>query len=255
MEKINLRLPFILETIGETPRQSEIARENGLDAHQFIWVKKGEGKFIIDGKTFFLSEGEGMFMRRNVPHYYSSEGNDFLHTAWCTFTEGDGLVNYSIGTKNYLLFKVTEHINNEYKMLRATARSNTTPFKVSAAGYAFVCDFFENVTKTKDDILGKAKEFMENNCHMPITLDDVANVTGLDRYKLCRYFKKNNNDKSVMDELLDIRINKAKRLLRYSSENVETIAIMCGFESPSYFSMKFREKCGCTPSGYKNKRR
>lgn len=255
MEKYNNRLPFILETIGETPRQSDVIREKGLEAHQFIWVKGGEGKFVIDGKTFFLSKGEGMFMRRFVPHSYCSEGNCFLHTAWCTFNDGDGLVNYSIGLKNHLVFKVTEHINNEYKMLRETARSNTTPFKVSAAGYAFVCDFFENITKTKDDILGRAKEYMENNCHMLITLDDISQVTGLDRYKLCRYFKKNNNGKSVMDELLDIRIRKAKRLLRYSSENVETIAIMCGFESPSYFSLRFREKCSCSPSEYRSKRR
>ena len=42
MEKRNKRLPFILETIGETPKQSEINRDVGLDAHQFIWVKKAK---------------------------------------------------------------------------------------------------------------------------------------------------------------------------------------------------------------------
>ena len=253
MNKMNNRLPFVLETIGESLKQPTIIRENEFGVHQFIWVKKGEGKFSIDGKSFFLGEGDGMFMRRNVPHSYSGETNEF-HTVWCTFTDGDGLVNYSVGNKNYLLFHVNDHIKSEFRMLRDIAKSNTTPYKVSSAGYAFVCDLFENITKTKDDVIGKVKEYMENNCHMPITLDDVANVTGLDRYKLCRYFKKNNS-KSVMDELLDIRIGKAKRLLRYSSENVETIAIMCGFESPSYFSMKFREKCSCTPTEYRNKRR
>ena len=252
MEKKKYRLPFILETIGETPRQSEINREEGLDAHQFIWVKKGAGRFVIDGKTHFLSENEGMFMRRNVAHSYCSEGGEF-HTAWCTFNDGDYVVDYSIGNKTHVVFRVPEHIETEFKMLRDTAKSITTSYKVSAAGYSFVCDFFENITKNKDDVLGKAKEYMENNCHKPISLDEIADVTGLDRYALCRYFKKNSG-KTVMEELLSIRINKAKRLLRYSSENIETVAMLCGFESSSYFSLKFRERCGCSPTEYRRKR-
>ena len=112
----NNRLPFILETIGESPKQPEVIRENGLDAHQFIWVKKGEGKFTIDGKIFFLGEGDGMFMRRSVPQSYRAEGSE-LHTVWCTFKDCDGLVNYSIGNKNYLLFRVDEHIKSEFRMV------------------------------------------------------------------------------------------------------------------------------------------
>ena len=108
--------------------------------------------------------------------------------------------------------------------------------------------------KTSDDIIANVRQYLENNCNHPITLDDVANVSGLDKYALCRYFKKHNK-RSVMEELLSIRINKAKRLLRYTSENVETICFMCGFESHSYFSLRFREKCGCSPSEYRSKRR
>ena len=244
-------LPFKLETIGETPRQPKVERQTGLLSHQFIWIKKGEGKFVIEGKTLFLGEGEGMFMRRGIPHSYSSSGGSF-HTVWCTFSDDDRLVNYSIGDKNYMVFIVPGHIETEFRMLRETANSNVTPFRLSAAGYEFACVLFESITKRRDDIIGKARTYMENNCHLPITLDAIAAQVGLDRYSLCRYFKKNYG-KTVMEELLDIRISKAKRYLRYSSLNIEAIALSCGFESPSYLCLRFREKCTCTPSQYRKR--
>ena len=253
MNSINKKLPFILETIGESPKQPPVIREDGYEYHHIIWVKNGEGKFESEDKTYYLTKGEGMFMRRLVPHYYYPEGGIF-HTAWCTFSTDEGLLNYSIGEKKYLTFSMPEHLELEFRMLQNTAKSNATPFRISAAGYSFVTDFFEYVTKTSDDIIANVRQYLENNCNHPITLDDVANVSGLDKYALCRYFKKHNK-RSVMEELLSIRINKAKRLLRYTSENVETICFMCGFESPSYFSLRFREKCGCSPSEYRSKRR
>ncbi len=253
MSNINKKLPFILETIGENPKQPSIIRQGGYEYHHIIWVKNGEGKFEIQGKKFFLTQGEGMFMRRYVPHNYFPEGSTF-HTAWCTFTVDDGLLNYSIGERQYITFTMPEHLEQEYNMLQDTAKSNATPYKISAAGYSFVTEFLEYVTKTGDDVTANVRQYLEDNCHKPITLDEVAKVSGLDKYALCRYFKKHNK-RSVMDELLSIRINKAKRLLRYTSENVETICFMCGFESHSYFSLRFREKCGCSPSEYRSKRR
>lgn len=246
------RLPFILNTIGESPRQGTVNRAPGPAWNQFLWIKRGEGKFHIDGDTVILGEGQGMFMREGIPHRYAPLSSTF-HTAFCTFFATPNLVEYCIGDKAYLVFDVPDFLDRETTMLTQFARNNPSTLERSAAGYTYVTELFAAITKNSDDIITTVREFLENRCGEPLTLDDIAAVSGLDRFALCRYFKKHHK-RSVMDELKVIRIKKAKRLLRYSSESIEEIGKQCGFLSASYFAMRFREECGCTPGEYRSLR-
>jgi AraC-like DNA-binding protein len=87
-----------------------------------------------------------------------------------------------------------------------------------------------------------------------LTLDEIAREIETDKFSLCRYFAKHHN-RSVMDELKYIRISHAKQRLRYSSDSVEEIGHKCGFESPSYFALRFREITGRTPLEYRKQYR
>lgn len=51
--------------------------------------------------------------------------------------------------------------------------------------------------------------------------------------------------------ILTLRLNRAKNLLIYSSDNIKQIAFQCGFSSPYYFSKCFTEKIGQTPTQYR----
>jgi len=246
------RLPFILNTIGEMPKQNYTDRNPGPAWNQFIWVKAGAGKFEIAGDTHILGEGQGMFMRSGVPHrYYPCD--DVFHTCFCTFFSTPNLVDYCIGDKPYILFDVPDFVEKETDMLGNLARSNASTLELSSAGYTYVTELFAAITKNSDGIIERVREILEKRCGEQICLDDIAAELKMNRFTLCRYFKKHHK-RSVMDELRVIRIKKAKRLLRYSSENIETIGRLCGFDSPSYFSMRFREECGCSPTEYRNAR-
>ncbi len=50
--------------------------------------------------------------------------------------------------------------------------------------------------------------------------------------------------------IIDYRIKIAKKLLLSGEFKIYEIAEMCGFESESYFSRKFKKICGCSPSKY-----
>ena len=246
------RLPFILNTIGETGREHTVCRDPGPAWNQFIWVKEGEGKFDIAGSSHIIGAGQGMFMKNGIPHRYSPK-SDVFHTSWCTFFAAPSLVEYCIGDKPYIIFDVPDFLEKETEMLTALARSSASTLELSSAGYAYVTSLFAAITTNTDSVISNVNEYLENNCHLPLTLDEISDAVGLNRFSLCRYFKKH-HIRSVMDELLHIRIKKAKRLLRYSHENIESVGKLCGFDSPSYFSMRFREECGCSPSEYKKMR-
>lgn len=51
--------------------------------------------------------------------------------------------------------------------------------------------------------------------------------------------------------LTTLRINAAKELLHADSLSIVEIAAQCGFNSASYFTKKFREETGLTPTEYK----
>lgn len=243
------RLPIILHTIGESPHQGAISRSNDIKWNQFIWVKSGSGVFRSGERTFHLSKGDGIFLRNSESHSYS--GKD-LHTVWCTFSASENLLNYVIGDKKYLLFSVPDFLERETNALKSLAQSGADTLEISSATYSYVIELFTAITKETDPVISGAKRFMKENYSKPLSLDDIAQSVGMDRFALCRYFKKNHK-RSVINELKKIRISAAKRLLRYSDEKIENIARLCGFENPSYFSLRFREECSCTPLEYRNK--
>ena len=241
-------LPFVIHTLGESAPQSPINRPTGFETHHLIWVTEGSGTFTIDGKTFTLEKGEGIFTRAHIPHSYKGE---YFSTMWLTFTmSGDALDCIGIG--NVLHFFVPENMTNEARHLLAFANGNSNIVSRSAAGYSFITDFFMKVLSQSTSISDRALDILERRYSEPLSLDDIARELGTDKYTLCRTYKAEKGV-TVMDDLFRIRISKAKRFLKISSENISEIGLMCGFENSCYFIKRFREKVGCTPSQYRSK--
>ncbi|MFU0828521.1 MAG: Stage 0 sporulation A-like protein [Lachnoclostridium sp.] len=60
--------------------------------------------------------------------------------------------------------------------------------------------------------------------------------------------------KTFIEYLTELRMNKAKQLLRCTDKRSGEIALEVGYKDPHYFSYLFRKTQGCTPSEYRNKR-
>ena len=243
------KLPFVLAHLGESEKQSPINRPNGFEWHEFIWVKHGIGTFTVRDERFILEEGYGIFIRANVPHTY--EGNPF-HTRWCTFSADSRVLDYVLGSREFLCFSCPTYLESETDTLIRTANSAADLMARSAAGYAFVTDLFLTITRSEISPDVRTAEFLETHYSEAITLDDIASAVGVDKYALCRDFRQKRGI-SIMEHLKQIRIAKAKRFLRYSSESVAEIGRMCGFESASYFIKRFGEVCACTPREYRER--
>lgn len=55
--------------------------------------------------------------------------------------------------------------------------------------------------------------------------------------------------------LLEYRLLKAKQLLQYSTKKVQELAPLCGFKSSSYFSVRFADRFGMSPTQMRNELR
>ncbi|WP_050929618.1 GlxA family transcriptional regulator [Aestuariivita boseongensis] len=90
-------------------------------------------------------------------------------------------------------------------------------------------------------------QIMENNIEDPLTPDEIAEVVGLSSRQIERLFNKYLNT-SPKRYYLQMRLDKARDLLRQTSLPITEISVACGFRSSSHFSKCYRSSFGVSPS-------
>ena len=92
----------------------------------------------------------------------------------------------------------------------------------------------------------EAVQLMEANIEEPLTTHELSEHLGISRRQLERLFKK--YLKSVPSRYyLDLRLQKARRMLRESDRPAGEIALQTGFSSAAHFSTAYRNHFGMTP--------
>ena len=92
-------------------------------------------------------------------------------------------------------------------------------------------------------------EFICKNHHKRISLDEIAKLSGYSKYHFCRIFKRL-SEKTVIEYINTIRIEKAKELLKDSTLTIMEISYEVGFSHICHFNRNFKRIVGVTPSAY-----
>lgn len=106
-------------------------------------------------------------------------------------------------------------------------------------------------SKSISKAVTKTIEYIYNNIHERITLEEIAESVQLSPSHLSRLFKKEMGA-SVSDYIRDKKIERAKNLLRYSDFSFVEIANYLSFASQSHFIKTFEEYEGMTPKKYRD---
>lgn len=99
--------------------------------------------------------------------------------------------------------------------------------------------------------LKRVVEFIEQHLNQPLTLTDMAEVTGLSDYHFARMFKQATGYPPHR-YVLHRRLTRARQLLAGTPLNMTEIALRCGFGSSSHFSNRFRAETGVSPTVYRS---
>jgi len=100
--------------------------------------------------------------------------------------------------------------------------------------------------------LARCLEFIWNNYHKPIGVDDLARVAAMSKSGLHQAFV-DHIGRPPGTELHRVRIEKAKRLLGQSKIKLEEIAEKSGYQNANSFWVAFRHSTGLSPKQYQNK--
>ncbi|MBO5488434.1 MAG: response regulator transcription factor [Eubacterium sp.] len=123
----------------------------------------------------------------------------------------------------------------------------------------YIKDLFTRVMKLRDeqttemnsDIIENAKEFIrEHYMDETLTLNSVASEVNVSPNHLSAMFSQKTGQ-TFVKFLTDIRLGKAKELLKCTSKRSNEICEEIGYKDPHYFSHIFKKNVGCSPKQYR----
>jgi AraC family transcriptional regulator len=96
----------------------------------------------------------------------------------------------------------------------------------------------------------RAKEMMISHMDRGLSIARVATECALSRSHFSRAFKKNTG-LSPRDWFLQLRLDKARRLLTETGISISRISLDCGFADQSHFTRVFTRAVGHTPFNWR----
>lgn len=122
-----------------------------------------------------------------------------------------------------------------------------------------VVDFLSAPDNLKEDSLRDSKEpaeiremcrYLEDHYSEKISLEDVTQKVGFSKYYGGRLFKQYMGT-TIIDYLIQLRMNKAKELLLKDEYSIKQISYMIGYQDPNYFTWSFKKAMGMSPVKYR----
>jgi AraC family transcriptional regulator len=98
--------------------------------------------------------------------------------------------------------------------------------------------------------LRQVLDYIRSHLSQDLSITDLAQVTGMSPYYFLRLFKKSMHV-TPRQYIIQIRIDRAKELLRSRELSIAEIALQCGFTNQSHFTNVFRQITDTTPNIYR----
>ncbi|TYP78964.1 response regulator [Paenibacillus methanolicus] len=119
--------------------------------------------------------------------------------------------------------------------------------------FASISSYMERKKRNKDDyIINEILTILNQEYRHPITLASLSDRVYLSPNYLRILFK----DKmkiSIQEYLTNLRLSKAKELLKQTRHKIHEIGEMVGYENSTYFNIVFKNYMKMTPGEYRNK--
>lgn len=104
---------------------------------------------------------------------------------------------------------------------------------------------------TRDPDVGAALRFIRARANVALKVSDVLNHVAVSRRSLELHFQEEIG-RTIHEEILRVRIERAKHLLITSDQNILQIGTACGFSYASQFSRAFTRETGKTPLAFRH---
>ncbi len=232
---------------------NKFATQSRIERHE---IKFNELTFLISGEmTYYVNDIK-----------YPLFGGDIIYVPSDSMRQreiGDTLndyvsINFHSDKQLELDTVLSGCINNELKLLLSyfesaySLPSTDRQSKLRFALETIILQITDNIYDSYTSPLSaEIMSFISAHYTEKITLSDISQATFYSAAYCENEFKKTTG-KSIINYLIDVRVNAAKKLLSESSMSCARIATAVGFEDANYFSRIFKKRTGYSPLKYRD---
>lgn len=246
-------------------------------SHRFLeiyYLKKGHCIYSVNNAHFSLSPGNIMIVAAGDNHNTSYSGNSpsertviFVNTETTAgkirlnIPNIDDFISSShkiiISDRGRELFeRVLENFSFEQNNPNACSDFHeylyVCELLVLIAEYGFVAHDEVISSYDIDSDIQSAISIIGSEYSSALTLTSLASRIGLNSSYLSRKFKIVTG-KTFKEQLNNVRLRNATRMLITTDDSITSIAITCGFNSSNYFKDLFHKEFGYSPREYRKK--
>ena len=260
-------LVHLQETGRLTATAAHTSRRERLQSFLCFVVCAGSGQLVYDGQRFPLKAGDVVFLDCRRPYAHSTGGSagELWTLQWCHFygpcvaaiyekyCERGGRPVFhpaDAGRFSELMSQVYAAAGNDdyIRDMWLNEKLNTLLALLMAESWQPAS--LRNPRRPARRDVAPVREYLEEHCTEKIALESVAEHFFLNKHYLARLFKEQYGV-SVNSYLTQVRITRAKQMLRFTDKAVSVIAAECGLEDANYFSRVFKKVEGVTPKQYR----
>lgn len=246
---------------------------------QYTLAVKGTLTMQVNGKDYYLKEGEAIFINSQLLHiakdmeetgkYISVNfSTKLLSFSWGSLMEKLYVLPY---VNDYLLPVIIFSQESKWKSkvlqllndIRAVYNQKTDfawEYKISI----LLCEIWQLIltnvkTEPKNDVahlklkqerIQKLLSFIHQNYSEQLTLEEIADAAHISISECTRRFKEYTGY-TPYEYLIQYRISEASILLLKTEQSVSQIAESTGFQDTSSFIQTFKKRTGTTPLKYR----
>ncbi|QGQ98194.1 AraC family transcriptional regulator [Paenibacillus psychroresistens] len=284
---LNNLSPYIRVALDDYIESPYFIKERVIFDYELLFVKAGEIKVTVENKTYLGLPGDiflfkpmqshSIYLLNNKtlhqPHihfdlYYQSDSPEVnvsfkplqamneQEKQWfredVTQFEMNPLPNHIRLTKpaviEKLIYDIIFELERKFPYYEASAKGLFTSLWIQ-----LLREHDWNTHKyllSNWEQLDRIKNYISHNANKELTLNELSSFANLSKYYLCRLFK-SGFGMSPIQYHLQVRMEKAKQMIQFSSHSLTYIAEEFGFHSIHAFSRAFRKLEGVSPSSFR----
>lgn len=239
-------------------------KRQGLDSYLIMYTVSGRGILEYNGEEYILTPGSVMFIDCKKPQNYRTEKTAGKWEMIWVHLNGKNIKAYY---EKYL----EKNDGSPVSMLSEDNSVNEIIENILSVSKAYSKDFNSDIiadnllnsllkeciiksgvdSALAPDYVKETARFLRHHYSEEIDLDYLSREFNISKFHLQRKFNETMGC-SPLKYLLNVRINRAKRLLRGTDLSVTDVAERIGIE-PNYFIRLFKSTESVTPKQYRNK--
>ena len=203
---------------------------------EFLYVDKGTVAVRADDTWTTLYTGDIIFHQPNEFHAIKSIGKDSPNLVVMSFTSSSQAMSFFVNKSFTLSMEeraMISLIREHQEESGASIQHKSSPEKESAG----------------QERLSEILKYLEYHICEKLTVKDICNEFSMSRSAVQLLFHEQLNC-GVIDYFNQMKIQRAKDIIRDGSMNLTEIAYFLSYSSPPYFSKQFRLATGMSPSAY-----